>query len=708
MKIIKRSGAEEVLTKKKIFDSVVKANDCVSEDEKLTRKQIQRITDEVFNKCSEFERPVSVDEVGDLVEKRIMANSGYEVAKQYITYRYIKEKRKQKNTTDSAILSLIEDKNEELQAENANKNPTIVSTQRDYMAGETSKDLARRYLLPDDVLDAHDKGLIHFHDMDYSICRIHNCDVWNLDDMLQNGTVISGTKIEKPHLFSTACNITTQICAQVASSQYGGQTFTLSHLAPFVDVSRKHFEREVDEEFKLLGIEDDEKKRIVVEKRVKEDITRGLQTIQYQILTLMTTNGQAPFVSVFMYLNEVEDGRTKDDLALIIEEMLKQRIQGVKNPAGSWIAPTFPKLLYVLEYDNIREDSKYWYLTKLAAQCVTKRMVPDFISEKVMKQLKKNELGEGDPNRPKYYGRFNCGVVTISLVDAALSSGKDEEKFWKILDERLELCHKALQIRHKHLRGTKSDVAPILWQHGALARLKPGETIDKLLYGGYSTISLGYVGLYETVKYMTGKSHTDSEAKNFGLRVMQRLNDACKHWKESEDIDYSVYGTPEEQTTFRFAKCLQRRFGIIKGITDKNYVTNSYHVPVFEQIDAFSKISKEAEFQQLSPGGAISYIETPNMEKNTEAILAVMKHIYETILYAEINTQLTWCMECGGKGTVEMVKDEDGKLRWECKQCGNHDHTKINAVVRLCGYLGSANTVNQGRMADIHDRVYHI
>ena len=726
MKIIKRNGSEENLTKKKIFDSIVKANDCVPEDEKLTKKQIQRITDEVVNRCLEFDRPVTVDEVEDIVEKRIMANSGYELAKQYICYRFQKEKRKQKNTTDSAILSLLNNTNEEIQAENANKNPTIVSTMRDYMAGETSKDLARRYLIPPDVMRAHDEGMIHFHDMDYSIAPLHNCDLINLEDMLQNGTVISGTMIEKPHSFSTACNITTQIVAQVASSQYGGQTFTLSHLAPFVDVSRQCITKEVEREFSLLGINDEQKKKEIVEGRLREEINRGVQTIQYQILTLMTTNGQTPFVSVNMYLGEVDNEKMKDDLAMIIEEFLKQRIQGVKNPAGSWIAPTFPKLLYVLEEDNIHEDSKYFYLTKLAVDCVTKRMVPDFISEKMMKTLKIDKTGTGrcypcmgcrsfltpyvDPvtNKPKYYGRFNQGVVTINLVDIALSSGKDYDKFWKIFDERLELCHKALRIRHEHLIGTKSDVAPILWQHGALARLKPGEKIDALLYGGYSTISLGYVGLYETVKYMTGKSHTDDKAKEFGIAVMQKLNDACKHWKTSENIDYSVYGTPEEQTTFRFAKCLQRRFGVIDGITDKNYVTNSYHIPVFEKINAFDKIRKEAEFQKLSPGGAISYIETPNMEKNKEAIMSVVKYIYDTILYCEINTQLTWCMECGGQGTVKMIKGDDGKLRWQCFNCGNHDHTRINAVVRLCGYLGSANTVNQGRMADIHDRVFHL
>ena len=726
MKIIKRSGIEENLTKKKIFDSIQKANETVLDDDKLSKKQIQRITEAVFNSCIELDRPVSVDEVEDFVEKQIMANSGYEVAKQYICYRFNKKNLKQKNTTDAAILSLIDGINEEVQAENANKNPTILPTQRDYMAGETSKDLARRYLLPKDILEAHDAGIIHYHDMDYSICKMHNCDVFNLEDMLQNGTVISGTKIDKPHSFSTACNITTQIVAQVASSQYGGQTFTMSHLAPFVNVSREKFRKELEEEFAILGISDKKKFDEILEKRVKEDIQKGVQTIQYQILTLMTTNGQSPFVTMSLYLGECKDKKTKADLALIIEEVLKQRIQGIKNPVGSWMAPTFPKLIYVLEEDNIHEDSKYWYLTKLAAECVTKRMVPDFVSEKIMLKLKIDKNGNGncyppmgcrsfltpyvDPetNKPKYYGRFNQGVVTINLVDIALTSGKDFDKFWKIFDDRLALCHKALRIRHEHLLGTKSDVAPILWQYGALARLKPGETIDKLLYGGYSTISLGYVGLYECVKYMTGVSHTDDRGKDFGLKVMQHLNDACKNWKAAENIDYSVYGTPEEQTTFRFAKCLQRRFGIIEGITDKNYVTNSYHVPVFEEIDAFSKISKEAEFQKLSPGGAITYIETPNMEKNKEAILEVIKHIYNTIMYAEINTQLTWCQSCGGKGTVKMIKDEDGKLRWECEQCGNHDHTKINAVVRLCGYLGNANITNQGRMADIHDRVYHL
>lgn len=933
MEVVKRNGTVENLTYRKIFNSIQRANSDAVESARLPKEVVERISKNVVEDCERLGRQVNVLEVEEMVERQIFAHAGFEVGKKYLTYRYEKERKTRKNTTDDSILSLLNRSNSEIDAENANKNPVLNSTQRDYMAGEVSKDITMRYLLPKDIVNAHDEGVIHFHDADYFANSEHNCDLIDLEDMLQNGTVISGTKIEKPHTFSTACNITTQIIAQVASSQYGGQTFTLTHLAPFVEVSRRKFRREIEEEFSCRSKSGDlskygsgtadvysknimengmyvkavdsannelvlmpfpfEKFNEVVERRVMDDVKRGIQTIQFQTITLMTTNGQAPFVSVCMYLGEVEDGRTREDLAIVIEEMLKQRIQGIKNEVGAWIAPTFPKLLYVLEEDNIREGSKYWHLTELAAKCVTKRMVPDFISEKVMKSLKVDKNGEGhcypcmgcvdgkseidyivdgeryvenfeeawirlcgkyavqkQPNgfdlymdtdgvliydhiagrhvkvfrmirntqrswrrivftgnkfadvtddhpfevhsrgvvlaadlmegdaiwstdkfgdefdeyesmadgeriavvmsilpyeqekysydvttetehftfnglwshncrsfltpyvtedsTPKYYGRFNQGVVTLNLPDVALTSKKDFGEFWRILDERLELCHRALRVRHEHLVGTKSDVAPILWQHGALARLKAGETIDKMLYGGYSTISLGYVGLYECVKYMTGHSHTEEEGAGFAESVMVKLNEACAKWRESENIDYSLYGTPEESTTYKFAKSLQRRFGIIKGITDKNYVTNSYHVPVFEHINAFSKISKEAVFQRLSPGGAISYIETPNMEKNVEAIIAVIKYIYDNIMYCEINTRLCVCQVCGGTGTVDMVKDDNGFLKWKCMACGNEDHTKINAVVRLCGYLGNANTVNQGRMADIHDRVYHL
>ena len=669
-------------------------------------------------------RALSVEEIQDLVENEIMAHKKYRVARNYITYRYTRELARKANTTDDRILSLIECNNEEVKQENSNKNPTVNSVQRDYMAGEVSKDITKRILLPKDIVAAHEAGIIHFHDADYFAQHMHNCDLVNLEDMLQNGTVISGTYIEKPHSFSTACNIATQIIAQVASNQYGGQSISLTHLAPFVDISRQKIRKEVVEELAEAGITDTDLINKIAEKRLRNEIKRGIQTIQYQVVTLLTTNGQAPFITVFMYLNEARNDQEKKDLAVIIEETLLQRIQGVKNEAGVWITPAFPKLIYVLEPDNITEDSKYWYLTELAARCTAKRMVPDYISEKKMLEYKVDKNGEGhcytcmgcrsfltpyvDENgKPKYYGRFNQGVVTINLVDVALSSGKDADKFWKIFDERLDLCYRALMLRHNRLKGTLSDAAPILWQYGALARLKKGETIDKLLYGGYSTISLGYAGLYECVKYMTGKSHTSAEAKPFALSVMQHMNDKCKEWKAKENIDFSLYGTPLESTTYKFAKCLQKRFGVIEGVTDKNYITNSYHVHVTEKIDAFTKLKFESEFQQLSPGGAISYVEVPNMQNNIPAVLELMKYIYDNIMYAELNTKSDYCQVCGYDGEMQIVTDNDGKLVWECPNCRNRDQSKMNVARRTCGYIGT-QFWNQGRTQEIKERVLHL
>ncbi len=732
MKIIKRNGAEAVFDIDKIIVAVTKANEAVEEKVRMTSLQIRRIAESVTISCEEMGRSASVEEIQDLVEKAIMAHGAFEVAKQYITYRYTRSLVRKSNTTDDRILSLIESNNEEVKQENANKNPTVNAVQRDYMAGEVSKDITRRILLPQEIVDAHEAGIIHFHDSDYYAQHMHNCDLVNLEDMLQNGTVISGTLIEKPHSFSTACNIATQIIAQVASNQYGGQSISLTHLAPFVQVSREKIRRTVLEELAIYGIEPEEEKvSQVVEERLREEIRRGVQTIQYQVVTLMTTNGQAPFITVFMYLNEARSEQEKKDLAMIIEETLRQRYEGVKNEKGVWITPAFPKLIYVLEEDNIREDTPYWYLTRLAAQCTAKRMVPDFISEKKMLEFKKDvyvcmgcrsfltpdrftEAGIGnianagnyEPGKHKYYGRFNQGVVTINLVDVALSSGKDMDKFWKIFDVRLDLCYRALLCRHERLKGTLSDAAPILWQHGALARLPKGEPIDKLLYNGYSTISLGYAGLYECVKYMTGKSHTDAEAKPFALRVMQHMNDACKGWKEKHNTDFSLYGTPLESTTYKFAKCMQQRFGMIPGITDKNYITNSYHVHVAEQIDAFTKLSFEAEFQQLSPGGAISYVEVPNMQNNIDAVLELMQYIYENIMYAELNTKSDYCQICGYDGEIE-IREDDGKLVWECPQCGNRDQSKMNVARRTCGYIGTQYW-NQGRTQEIKDRVMHL
>ena len=740
MKIIKRNGSEAVFDITKIIAAVTKANNVVPESQRLTNHQIIELADKVQATCLNRGHAMNVEEIQDIVEDAIMATGAYEVARKYITYRYVQSLKRTHNTTDDRILSLIECNNEEVKQENSNKNPTVNSVQRDYMAGEVSKDLTMRMLLPPEVVKAHEEGIIHFHDADYYAQHMHNCDLVNLDDMLQNGTVISGTLIEKPHSFSTACNIATQIIAQVASSQYGGQSISLTHLAPFVDVSRKKIRRDVEAEMKELGINPGEEKiSEIVEARLREEIKRGVQTIQYQVVTLMTTNGQAPFITVFMYLGEAGDNqRLKSDLAIIIEEMLRQRYQGVKNEAGVWITPAFPKLIYVLEEDNIREGTPYFYLTKLAAKCTAKRMVPDYISEKKMKEYKlsKGETeGHGDvytcmgcrsfltPDRsgngwdnianaknydgkPKYYGRFNQGVVTINLVDVALSSGGDFDKFWKIFDERLELCHKALMCRHNRLKGTLSDAAPILWQYGALARLKKGEPIDKLLYGGYSTISLGYAGLYECCKYMTGKSHTDPAAKPFALRVMQHMNDACQTWKQQHNIDFSLYGTPLESTTYKFAKCLQKRFGIIPGITDRNYITNSYHVHVSEQIDAFTKLKFESDFQKLSPGGAISYVEVPNMQDNLEAVIKVMQFIYENIMYAELNTKSDYCQVCGYDGEISIV-EEDGKLIWECPKCHNRDQNKLNVARRTCGYIGT-QFWNQGRTAEIKDRVLHL
>ena len=741
MKIIKRNGAEAVFDIDKIVMAVTKANEATDEKVRMTPLQIQRISESVQISCEEMGRSPSVEEIQDLVEKAIMAHGAFEVAKEYITYRYIRSLARQSNTTDDRILSLIECNNEEVKQENANKNPTINAVQRDYMAGEVSKDITNRILLPQEIVAAHEAGIIHFHDSDYYAQHMHNCDLVNLDDMLQNGTVISGTLIEKPHSFSTACNIATQIIAQVASNQYGGQSISLTHLAPFVQISREKIRRTVERELNVFGIAPDEETvSKVVEDRLREEVRRGVQTIQYQVVTLMTTNGQAPFITVFMYLNEARNEQEKKDLAMIIEETLRQRYEGVKNEKGVWITPAFPKLIYVLEEDNVREGTPYWYLTRLAAECTAKRMVPDYISEKKMREYKlsKGETpGHGDvytcmgcrsfltpdrsgngwdnianaknyePGKPKYYGRFNQGVVTINLVDVALSSGRDVDKFWQIFEERLELCHQALQCRHERLKGTLSDAAPILWQYGALARLQKGEPIDKLLYGGYSTISLGYAGLYECVKYMTGKSHTDVSAKPFALSVMQKMNDKCAQWKAAENIDYSLYGTPLESTTYKFAKCLQKRFGLIPGITDKSYITNSYHVHVSEQIDAFTKLAFESEFQQLSPGGAISYVEVPNMQQNIDAVLEVMQFIYNNIMYAELNTKSDYCQVCGYDGEISIREDEDGKLVWVCPQCGNTDQSKMNVARRTCGYIGT-QFWNQGRTQEIKDRVLHL
>ena len=723
MKIIKRNGSEAVFDISKIIAAVTKANNVVASNQRLTKEQITAIADDVAQECQSRNHAMNVEEIQDLVEDAIMQTKAYEVARKYITYRYVQSLRRTHNTTDDRILSLIECNNEEVKQENANKNPTVNSVQRDYMAGEVSKDLTMRMLLPAEIVKAHEDGIIHFHDADYYAQHMHNCDLVNLDDMLQNGTVISGTLIEKPHSFSTACNIATQIIAQVASNQYGGQSISLTHLAPFVDVSRKKIAAEVEAEMEGLDVTPERKKEIV-ERRLRNEINRGVQTIQYQVVTLMTTNGQAPFITVFMYLGEARNAQEKADLAIIIEETIRQRYQGVKNEAGVWITPAFPKLIYVLEEDNIRPGTPYYYLTELAAKCTAKRMVPDYISEKKMLELKVDKNGEGhcytcmgcrsfltpyvDPEtgKPKYYGRFNQGVVTINLVDVALSSGGNFDKFWKIFDERLDLCHRALQARHKRLLGTPSDAAPILWQYGALARLKKGEKIDKLLFGGYSTISLGYAGLYECVKYMTGRSHTDAGAKPFALSVMQHMNDKCNEWKKAENMDYSLYGTPLESTTYKFAKCLQKRFGIVPGITDRNYITNSYHVHVTEQIDAFTKLKFESEFQRLSPGGAISYVEVPNMQDNLEAVIKVMQFIYDNIMYAELNTKSDYCQVCGYDGEIKIVED-DGKLVWECPHCHNRDQSKLNVARRTCGYIGT-QFWNQGRTAEIKDRVLHL
>ena len=724
MKVIKRDGTEVVFDISKIIAAVRKANSADETSAELSDAQICAIAENVERSCLALHRAPSVEEIQDLVENQIMEQGAFEVAKRYIKYRYTRALIRKSNTTDNQILSLIECNNEEVKQENANKNPTVNSVQRDYMAGEVSKDISRRLLLPQDVVAAHEAGLIHFHDMDYFAQHMHNCDLVNLEDMLQNGTVISGTMIEKPHSFSTACNIATQIIAQVASNQYGGQSISLTHLAPFVQVSRERIRREVLEEAELLeGEVKEEVVSSIVEKRLRAEIKRGVQTIQYQVVTLMTTNGQAPFVTVFMYLNEARNAQEKKDLAMIIEEVLLQRYEGVKNESGVWITPAFPKLIYVLEEDNITEDAPYYYLTALAAKCTARRMVPDYISEKKMLELKIDKNGEGhcytcmgcrsfltpyvdEQGKPKYYGRFNQGVVTINLVDVALSSGGDYDKFWEIFDERLALCHKALMCRHERLKGTLSDAAPILWQYGALARLPKGEPIDKLLYGGYSTISLGYAGLYECVKYMTGKSHTDPSATPFALKVMDRMNAACNQWKQEHNIDFSLYGTPLESTTYKFAKCLQKRFGIIKGVTDKNYITNSYHVHVTEPIDAFSKLGFEAQFQHLSPGGAISYIEVPNMQNNLEAVLSVMKFIYDNIMYAELNTKSDYCQECGFDGEIQII-EEDGKLIWECPRCKNRDQSKLNVARRTCGYIGT-QFWNQGRTQEIKERVLHL
>ena len=741
MKIIKRNGSEATFDLVKIIAAVTKANNVVAEDARMTPMQIRRIAESVENSCLSMNRALSVEEIQDLVEDQIMAHGAFEVAKNYITYRYTRTLVRKSNTTDEKILSLIESNNEEVKQENSNKNPTVNAVQRDYMAGEVSKDLTARVLLPQDIVEAHNEGIIHFHDADYFAQHMHNCDLVNLEDMLQNGTVISGTLIEKPHSFSTACNIATQIIAQIASNQYGGQSISLTHLAPFVDVSRQKIRRTVLEEIKSFGVQPSEETiSKVVETRLRDEIRRGVQTIQYQVVTLMTTNGQAPFITVFMYLGEARNEQERKDLAIIIEETLRQRIEGVKNEKGVWITPAFPKLIYVLEKDNITEGSPYWELTKLAARCTAKRMVPDYISEKKMRELKLSKgetAGHGDvytcmgcrsfltpdrsgngwnnvanagnyePGKPKYYGRFNQGVVTINLVDVALSSGGGLDKFWRIFDERLDLCYRALMCRHNRLKGTLSDAAPILWQYGALARLKKGEPIDKLLYGGYSTISLGYAGLYECVKYMTGKSHTDPAATPFALDIMHHLNDACAKWKAETDIDFSLYGTPLESKTYKFAKCLQKRFGVIPGITDKNYITNSYHIHVTEQINAFDKLAFESQFQALSPGGAISYVEVPNMQQNLDAVLEVMKFIYDHIMYAELNTKSDYCQVCGYDGEIEIKEDKDGKLIWVCPQCGNTDQSKMNVARRTCGYIGTQYW-NQGRTQELRDRVLHL
>ncbi|MBO4460059.1 MAG: anaerobic ribonucleoside-triphosphate reductase [Clostridiales bacterium] len=731
MKIIKRNKSEVEFDQSKITQAVTAANNAARESERMTPKQIERISDSVTKQCENMGRALSVEEIQDLVEKQIMAHGAYEVAKLYITYRYTRTLIRRSNTTDDTILSLIDSNNEEIKQENSNKNPAVNSVQRDYMAGEVSKDLTQRMLLPQDVVEAHNNGLIHFHDSDYFAQHMHNCDLVNLEDMLQNGTVISGTMIEKPHSFSTACNIATQIIAQVASNQYGGQSISLTHLAPFVNVSRIRIEKFVREELESIGATlTDEQISTITETRLKEEIQRGVQTIQYQVVTLMTTNGQAPFVTVFMYLNEAEDPALKHDLAMIIEEVLNQRIQGVKNESGVYVTPAFPKLIYVLEEDNVNEGTPYYYLTELAARCTAKRMVPDYISEKMMLKLKIDKNGDGhcytcmgcrsfltpyvdEKGQPKYYGRFNQGVVTINLVDVACTAcenngegGSKEDRFWKVLDDRLALCHKALRARHERLLGTRSDAAPILWQYGALARLKKGEVIDKLLYGGYSTLSLGYAGLWECVMEVTGKKLTEQEGAEFGLKVMKRLNDACKEWKAAENIDYSIYGTPLESTTYKFAKALQRRFGIIPGVTDKNYITNSYHVHVTEQIDAFSKLALESEFQALSPGGAISYVEVPDMQGNIPAVMDVIKFIYDHIMYAELNTKSDYCQVCGFDGEIQIV-EENSKLVWRCPNCGNEDQTKLNVARRTCGYIGS-QFWNQGRTQEIRDRVLHL
>ena len=724
MKVIKRNSSEVTFDITKIITAITKANEAVEEDARMTPMQIKRIAEAVELSCIRMNRAPEVEEIQDLVESQIMAHGAYEVAKKYITYRYSRALVRRSNTTDEKILSLIECCNEEAKQENANKNPTVNSVQRDYMAGEVSRDITTRLLLPEDIVQAHEEGIIHFHDADSYAQHMHNCDLVNLEDMLQNGTVISGTMIERPHSFSTACNIATQIIAQVASNQYGGQSISLTHLAPFVQVSREKITRAVKEEMASIGTTlNDEQLSKIVEKRLREEISKGVQTIQYQVVTLLTTNGQAPFVTVFMYLGEARSEQEKKDLAIIIEETLLQRYQGVKNEEGVYVTPAFPKLIYVLEEQNIHEDSPYYYLTKLSAKCTARRMVPDYISEKKMLELKVDKNGEGhcytcmgcrsfltpyvDENgKPKYYGRFNQGVVTLNLPDVALSSGGNIEKFWKIFDERLELCHKALMCRHERLKGTLSDVAPILWQYGALARLKKGEPIDKLLFGGYSTISLGYAGLYECVKYMTGKSHTDPAATPFALSVMQYLNDACKKWKAEHNIDFSLYGTPLESTTYKFSKCLQKRFGIVPGINDKGYITNSYHIHVTEEIDAFSKLAFEAQFQQLSPGGAISYVEVPNMQQNLEAVLQVMRFIYDNIMYAELNTKSDYCQECGWDGEIEIV-EVDGKLIWKCPKCGNTDQSKMNVARRTCGYIGTQYW-NQGRTQEIKERVLHL
>ena len=725
MKIIKRSGTETVFDITKITAAIMKANREVPASERLSLQQIQEISDNVEQMCLDMKRSPNVEEIQDMVENQIMNNRAFALARKYITYRYTRALVRKSNSTDDQILSLLECNNEEVKQENSNKNPTVNSVQRDYMAGEVSKDITKRFLLPEDIVHAHEQGIIHFHDSDYFAQHMHNCCLVNLEDMLQNGTVISETAIETPKSFSTACNIATQSIAQIASSQYGGQSISLAHLAPFVDVSRKKFRHIVRGEFEESGVDATEEQiNKVAELRVLDEIKKGVQMIQYQVITLMTTNGQAPFVTVFMYLDEVPEGQVRDDLALVTEEILRQRILGVKNEKGVYITPAFPKLIYVLEEDNVTEGSKYWYLTKLAAECTAKRMVPDYISEKKMLELKIDKNGEGhcypcmgcrsfltpyvdENNKPKYYGRFNQGVVTVNLVDIACSSGGDMDKFWEIFDERMALCKKALMCRHDRLKGTPSDVAPILWQYGALARLKKGETIDKLLYGGYSTISLGYAGLCECTRYMTGKSHTDPSATPFALEVMRRLNAACARWKEEENIDFSLYGTPLESTTYKFAKCLQKRFGVIKGVTDKNYITNSYHVHVTEPIDAFEKLKFEAQFQELSPGGAISYVEVPNMTDNIDAVLSVMQYIYEHIMYAELNTKSDYCQECGYNGEIQIVTDDDGKLIWKCPNCGNTDQNKMNVARRTCGYIGT-QFWNQGRTQEIKERVLHL